>query len=138
MSKANFERDLLRAFNLSEKDMHETLPLQVVSTRLPYLIIPVQCSLEDVKVVTRELGQMLAEIGAKFAYILQVSQLEGRTWDNDGRVEDIATGSAAGPVGAYLIRHGIKQPNMEIIVQQGRFVGRPSQIFVKLWEQLIT
>lgn len=123
---------LLRAFNLSEKDMHETLPLQVVSTGLPYLIIPVQCSLENVKVVTSELGQMLAEIGAKFAYILQVSQLEGRTWDNDGRVEDIATGSAAGPVGAYLIRHGIKQPNMEIIVHQGKFVGRPSQIFVKV------
>lgn len=71
-----------------------------------------QCGLENVKVVTNELGQMLAEIGAKFAYILQVSQLEGRTWDNDGRVEDIATGSAAGPVGAYLIRHGIKQPNI--------------------------
>ncbi len=124
--------NLLKAFNLSEKDMHETLPLQVVSTGLPYLIIPVQCTLEKVKIVTSELGQMLAEIGAKFAYILQVSQLEGRTWDNEGRVEDIATGSAAGPVGAYLIRHGIKQPNTEFIVHQGRFVGRPSQIFVKV------
>ena len=123
---------LLRAFNLSEKEMHETLPLQVVSTGLPYLIIPVQCNLEKVKVVTSELGQMLAEIGAKFAYILQVSQLEGRTWDNDGRVEDNATGSAAGPVGAYLIKHGIKQPNKEIIVHQGKFAGRPSQIFVKV------
>jgi len=111
---------LLRAFNLSEKDMHETLPLQVVSTGLPYLIIPVQSSLENVKVVTSELGQMLAEVGAKFAYILQVSQLEGRTWDNDGRVEDIATGSAAGPVGAYLIRHGIKQPNIENCCSSGQ------------------
>jgi len=100
--------------------MHETLPLQVVSTGLPYLIIPVQSSLENVKVVTSELGQMLAEVGAKFAYILQVSQLEGRTWDNDGRVEDIATGSAAGPVGAYLIRHGIKQPNIENCCSSGQ------------------
>ena len=123
---------LLRAFNLSEKDIHKTLPLQVVSTGLPYLIIPVECSLAKVKIVTRELGQMLAAIGAKFAYILQVSQLEGRTWDNDGRVEDIATGSAAGPIGAYLIQHGIKQPNQEIIIHQGRFVGRPSHIFVKV------
>lgn len=81
---------LLRAFNLSERDMHETLPLQVVSTGLPYLIIPVQCNLENVKVVTSELGIMLAEVGAKFAYILQVAQLEGRTWDNEGKVEDIA------------------------------------------------
>jgi PhzF family phenazine biosynthesis protein len=123
---------LLQAFNLSEKDLHETLPLQVVSTGLPYLIIPVKCNLEKVEIVTRDLGPMLAKIGAKFAYILHVPLLEGRTWDNDGRVEDIATGSAAGPVGAYLINHGIKQPNEEIIVHQGRFLGRPSQIFVKI------
>lgn len=124
--------ELLRAFNLAERDIHNTLPLQVVSTGLPYLIIPVQCSLEKVKIVTNELGQMLAEIRAKFAYILQVPQLEGRTWDNEGRVEDIATGSAAGPVGAYLVRHGIMEPGMEIIIHQGKFVGRPSQIFVKV------
>lgn len=123
---------LLKAFNLSEKDVHETLPLQVVSTGLPYLIIPVQCSLEKVKIVTTHLSQMLTEIGAKFAYILQVSQFEGRTWDNDGRVEDVATGSAAGPVSAYLVRHGIKEANKEIILHQGRFVQRSSQIFVKV------
>jgi trans-2,3-dihydro-3-hydroxyanthranilate isomerase len=124
----------LKAFNLSANDKHETLPLQVVSTGLSYLIIPVQCSLEKVEIVTKELGQMLAEIGAKFAYILHVSQLEGRTWDNEGRVEDIATGSAAGPVGAYLIKHGIKQLNKEIILHQGRFLGRPSQIFITVRE----
>ena len=123
---------LLKAFNLSEKDLLETLPLQVVSTGLPYLIVPVRCGLEKVKIVTSELGRMLAEIGAKFAYILQVSQLEGRTWDNEGRVEDVATGSAAGPVGAYLVRHGVKQANQEIILHQGRFVGRPSEIFIKV------
>ena len=123
---------LLKAFNLSEKDLHETLPLQVVSTGLAYLIVPVRCGLEKVKIVTSELGRMLADIGAKFAYILQVPQLEGRTWDNEGRVEDIATGSAAGPVGAYLVRHGLKQPDQEIILHQGRFVSRPSEIFIKV------
>lgn len=124
--------ELLSAFNLSESDIHKTLPLQVVSTGLPYLIIPVHCDLAKVRVVTTELSIMLAEIGAKFAYILDVDQIEGRTWDNLGQVEDIATGSAAGPVGAYLVHHGVKQPNREIIVHQGKFVGRPSQIFVKV------
>lgn len=121
----------IKAFNLSESDLHETLPLQVVSTGLPYLIIPVQCSLEKVKIGSDNLGHMLAEIGAKFAYIIHVSQLEGRTWDNDGRVEDIATGSAAGPVGAYLCSHEIQQTNKEMIIHQGSFLGRPSQILVK-------
>ncbi len=124
--------EFLKAFNLLGSDIYETLPLQVVSTGLPYLIIPVQCNLEKVKIVTNELASMLTEIGAKFAYVLHVPHLEGRNWDNDGRIEDIATGSAAGPVGAYLIRHGIKQPNQEMIIHQGRFLGRPSQIFVKV------
>jgi predicted PhzF superfamily epimerase YddE/YHI9 len=33
----------------------------------------------------------------KKSWTLLATQKEGRTWDNDGRVEDIATGSAAGP-----------------------------------------
>jgi PhzF family phenazine biosynthesis protein len=58
---------------------------------------------------------------------------EGRTWDNDGRVEDVATGSAAGPVGAYLVRHGLESPTgAEITLHQGRFVGRPSQIRIQV------
>ena len=36
-------------------------------------------------------------VGAKFAYVLDPQRPEGRTWDNAGRVEDVATGSAAGP-----------------------------------------
>lgn len=128
----NKSSKFLKAFNLTEKDVHGKFPLQVVSTGLPYLIIPVQCDLEKVKIVTNQLTSMLADIGAKFAYILHVDGREGRTWDNDGRSEDIATGSAAGPVGAYLVRHGVEQINKEMIIYQGRFLGRPSQIFVKV------
>lgn len=123
---------LLTALNLKEADIHPDLPLQVVSTGLPYLIVPVQCNLGKVGIISTDFAQMLAEIKAKFAYILDISQLEGRSWDNDGRVEDIATGSAAGPVGAYLIKHSIRQPEAEIVIHQGTFVGRPSQIFVKV------
>ena len=56
---------------------------------------------------------------------------EGRTWDNAGLVEDIATGSAAGPVGAYLAQHGAAAPGELITLKQGRFVGRPSKITVQ-------
>ena len=53
---------------------------------------------------------------------------EGRTWDNLGRVEDIATGSAAGPVAAYLLAHGLAKAAEPIILRQGRFTGRPSEM----------
>lgn len=120
----------LKAFHLSEQKIHKNLPLQVVSTGLPYLIIPLQSGLDQARITSCDLEQMLANIGAKFCYLVDIPNLEGRTWDNLGRAEDIATGSAAGPVGAYLVRHGVVQPNSETVLNQGRFVGRPSQIFV--------
>jgi PhzF family phenazine biosynthesis protein len=104
----------------------------VISTGLPYLIVPLRAGLTEARIVHPRFGDLLAQIGAQFVYVLDVGAIEGRTWDNDGRVEDIATGSAAGPVGAYLVRHGHAQPGTEIVIHQGRFVGRPSEIAVRV------
>ena len=49
----------------------------------------------------------LLAVGAKFVYVFDPEALEGRTWDNAGSVEDVATGSAAGPAAAYLLEHGL-------------------------------
>ncbi len=122
----------LSTFHLTKEDLHPSLPLQVVSTGLPYLIIPLQKGLDNARITTDRLEEMLSKIGAKFCYLVDVPNLEGRNWDNLGRVEDVATGSAAGPVGAYLVRHGFIEPNKEFILHQGRFTGRPSQIFVTI------
>ncbi len=54
----------------------------------------------------------------------------GRHWENDGSLEDIATGSAAGPVGAFLVVSGLAEAETTIVVRQGRFVGRPSELHV--------
>ncbi len=43
--------------------------------------------------------------------------------------EDPATGSAAGPFGAYLVRHGVR-PAGQFAVEQGYEMGRPSIIEV--------
>ena len=40
--------------------------------------------------------------------------------------EDPATGSAAGPLGAYLSRHGLAGMPGRTMVAQGEMVGRPS------------
>ena len=114
------------AFNLAPDDLADGLPLQVVSTGLPYLIVPVQRNLERAAITVPDLEPRLAAIGAKFAYLIDVDRLEGRTWDNDGRVEDSATGSAAGPVAAYLVAYGLRRVDEEIVLKQGRFVHRPS------------
>jgi trans-2,3-dihydro-3-hydroxyanthranilate isomerase len=43
--------------------------------------------------------------------------------------EDPATGGAAGPFGAYLVRHGLVPPG-SMTVEQGYEMGRPSQLQV--------
>jgi len=69
--------------------------------------------------------------GAKFVYVLDPDRPEGRTWDNAGRVEDVATGSAAGPAAGYLLHHGVRPAGEPLLVHQGRFTGRPSTIEVR-------
>jgi trans-2,3-dihydro-3-hydroxyanthranilate isomerase len=118
----------LKSLNLSITDLAPDLPLQVVSTGLPYLIVPIKSNLEHAQIVVSEFEALLATVGAKFVYVFHVGCLEGRTWDNDGSVEDIATGSAAGPVAAYLVTHKLATTGEHLVLAQGRFLNRPSEL----------
>ena len=98
------------ALNLLPGQPHPALPMQVVSTGLPYLIVPVQDGLERARISHPRFEELLAASGAKFVYVLDPDRPEGRTWDNAGRIEDVATGSAAGPAAGYLIHYGCGLP----------------------------
>jgi trans-2,3-dihydro-3-hydroxyanthranilate isomerase len=118
----------LRALNLTPGDLAPGCPLQVVSTGLPYLILPVESNLDKARIVIPEFESLLRTVGARFVYVLDVNRLEGRTWDNDGAVEDIATGSAAGPAAAYLVAHERQSAGINLVLRQGRFLDRPSEL----------
>ncbi|HEY7021186.1 MAG TPA: PhzF family phenazine biosynthesis protein [Ktedonobacterales bacterium] len=120
------------ALSLTLDDLDETLPLQMVSTGLPYLLMPVRRGLERARITHPAFEALLSRIGAKFVYVFDPHTREGRTWDNAGLVEDVATGSAAGPTAAYLVCYGLAQPETELVLAQGRFVGRPSQITARV------
>jgi trans-2,3-dihydro-3-hydroxyanthranilate isomerase len=120
----------LKALNLGGDHLLDEFPLQIASTGLPYLLVPINRDLDVARIVKSEFEKQLARFGAKFVYVLDIDRREGRTWDNDGRVEDIATGSAAGPAGAYLVAHELASPTQTIEISQGRFVGRPSTLYV--------
>ena len=51
-----------------------------------------------------------------------------------GVLEDPATGSASGALGAYLVHHGVVEvrPITEIIAEQGYELDRPSRIFIQV------
>lgn len=125
-------RELAPLVGVPRAELRTDLPAQVVSTGLPYLLFPVSpAGLAASRVTVPDLGERLAAVGAAFVYVLDPDAPEGRTWDNAGRVEDVATGSAAGPAAAYLISLGLRSPGRPFHVAQGRFAGRPSLIHVQ-------
>jgi trans-2,3-dihydro-3-hydroxyanthranilate isomerase len=118
-------------FSLGIGELDTRLPLEVVSTGLRYLIVPVRNgALARARISHRELDVALAEIGAQYAYLIDADAKEGRHWNNDGVVEDAATGSAAGCVAAYLHRHDHLGDGEDAELRQGRFIGRPSRISI--------
>jgi PhzF family phenazine biosynthesis protein len=124
---------ILARLGLVPGDRVETLPAQVVSTGLPYLIVALRPeALAQAAIAARDLEDLLSAVGAKFVLVLDAAGRELRTWDNLGRVEDVATGSAAGPVAAYLVRQGLADPTQPLSIAQGRFAGRPSRIDVRV------
>lgn len=123
---------ILARLGLGPSDLADGLPAQVVSTGLPYLLVPLRPeALARARIEASDLEERLAVLGAKFVLVLDAVGRELRTWDNLGRVEDVATGSAAGPVAAYLMRAGLADPEQPLAIAQGRFVGRPSRIEVR-------
>lgn len=124
---------VLQGLGLAEADLRPGLPVQRVSTGLPYLIVAVAAeALCRASIRCSDFEARLAAFGAKFVFVLDPAAPEGRTWDNLGRAEDVATGSAAGPAAAYLTRHGAAPPAAPIAISQGRFAGRPSRLTVRL------
>lgn len=122
---------VLSRLGLWHSHMHNALTPQVVSTGLPYLILPVNAAgLAKAAIQGTDLEEILQSLSAKFVLVLDVESREIRTWDNLGKVEDIATGSAAGPVAAYLIRNGVCRSQTNIDISQGRFIKRPSRLRV--------
>ncbi|MBT8765325.1 PhzF family phenazine biosynthesis protein [Metapseudomonas boanensis] len=114
----------------SERD-HRYLP-QVVSTGLPYLLLPVTTAGLAAAKQRQLLDDDLARLGAAFVFLLDVDAREGRTWDPLGVVEDVATGSAAGPVAAWLVAQGLEQRDQPFALAQGRFLDRPSRLDVRV------
>lgn len=50
----------------------------------------------------------------------------------EGIAEDAATGSAAGPLGAHLLRHGLIASGELVEISQGAEIGRPSTLFARV------
>ena len=118
----------IEALQLTMQNVQEDYLPSVVSNGLPYLIIPLKSGIEKAQIIGDDLEQRLQDVGAKFLYLYQFDVKTGRTWDNINKLEDVATGSAAGPTASYLWKAGCVAKEEVIEINQGQFLQRPSVI----------
>jgi PhzF family phenazine biosynthesis protein len=123
---------LLDHIGAKPEDLYPGLYPTVVSTGLSYLVVPLRDNHFKAKIGAPGLSEKLHSFGTQFIGLLDIATLSIRTGNNDGTVEDIATGSLAGPAGAFLVKHGLAQPEKVIRIEQGHNLGRKSELYVEL------
>jgi len=118
------------AYSLGSDSLHPHLPLEIGDTGLRYLVVPLAAGAIGRARIGSDITGLLRAAGAQFGVLFDPDAMEIRHWNNDGVIEDVATGSAAGVVAAYALRHGLIAPDRAVELRQGRFTGRPSRITI--------
>lgn len=139
--------EVASALSLEPADLDPNYPAQAVSTGNWFLMVPVR----DTAAVDRvSPNPMLAErllneiednahgffvftpIGEGRVYSRMIAVIGGRVW------EDPATGSASGPLGAYVVQHGmvsVEVARTGIVSEQGTAMGRQSFVHIAVETQ---
>ena len=129
-----------RALGLSASDLHPTLPVQKVSTGLPWLLVPLQ-DVDALDRVQLDLGAFRGDQAIHHdVYPFALAPAEpGADVESRGfptfEFEDPATGSASGCLGAYLAKHRVIKGvggRVAFVNAQGRHLHRPSRIRVEV------
>jgi trans-2,3-dihydro-3-hydroxyanthranilate isomerase len=128
---------VVRACGLRDGDIDPSLPIQTVSTGVPFTIVPLR-GLEIIRnlhVDMRGSEEYLKRSSGKFFYFVSretvdpTARLHARMMFYGS--EDPATGSAAGCAAAWMVAHGVAQPDDRVLIEQGIEMRRPSRIFVR-------
>ncbi|NJN36770.1 MAG: PhzF family phenazine biosynthesis protein [Nitrospiraceae bacterium] len=118
-------------------------PLQVVSTGLPVLIVPIR-TLTAARSISPDASAIIKiceRFGANGIMVFTTVTVESFASVHArmfapkiGILEDPATGSAGGALGAYLVHNGVVEvgPTTEILIEQGYEIDRPSRILVQV------
>lgn len=133
-----------RALGLDETDLLPGAPIRPGSTGSAFLYIP----LRDRAAVDRaslDVRRLLAAMGdgprlGVFVFAPDPDPKAGRVYSRmfaphtSGVPEDPATGSASGPLGAYLVEHRLvaAAPSVGIVSEQGTRMGRQSFVHIRI------
>ena len=133
--KEHNREEVARATGLNPNDFDPGLPIQTVSTGLPFTIAPLR-SLAVAQKLQLDLAKTFEYLkrseGGFFYFVCR------ETVDRDAKLharmifyngEDPATGSAAGCCTAWAVLHGVAKPDERFLIEQGMERKRPSRLF---------
>jgi len=127
---------LAKALGLSPKDFDPSMEPGCVSTGVFNLMVPLRnrTALGKIEMNMSELRRLIGK-NATMAYCFALNE-NGKAFTRGmlpwELYEDAATGSAAGSLGAFLVKHGKLATGSTLNIQQGVEMGRPSQIEVQV------
>lgn len=130
-------QEVARATGLEVADLADDVPIQTVSTGLPFTIVPVRRleRLQNFSLFWPRAAEYLERSGGGFFYLVcretvdPAARLHARMIFYNG--EDPATGSAAGCAAAWMAAHGVTRSGQSAIIEQGLEMRRPSRIVVR-------
>jgi trans-2,3-dihydro-3-hydroxyanthranilate isomerase len=126
-----------QATGLRMQDFDDSLPIQTVSTGVPFTVAPLKslAVMRDLQIDLSRAAEYLARTEGKFFYFVtretvdREARLHARMLFYNG--EDPATGSAAGCSAAWMLANGVAKPDEHVLIEQGIEMKRPSRIFVR-------
>ena len=132
---------LARVLNLEVSEIESKVPIQEVSTGVPFIIVPLKtlASLKKAKVNLDKYFELIETTEAKEILIFcpetysDVNDLNVRVFAHSlGIPEDPATGSANGCLAGYLVEYSyFGNDAIDVKVEQGYEIDRPSLLLLK-------
>lgn len=135
---------LLRALGVDARDLPDNGPVQVVSTGHSKVLVELRnrAVVDGLRPDPAALTALSRDVGSNGFFVFTQAACESHplTWSRMfapaiGIAEDPVTGNGHGPLGAYLVRHGIvPAPNGRLTFtgRQGSAMGRPGAIRVSV------
>lgn len=127
--------------NLEPGEFDPRFPIQVVSTGVPFIIVPLTslAALQRIRLNPDRLMALVESLQAKEIFVFcpetrhPANQFSARMFAPlMGIAEDPATGSANGCLAGYLVQHRyLGTPAIAVRVEQGYEIGRPSLLLLR-------
>ena len=130
--------EVAKVLGVAVSELDENLPIQTVSTGMPFTIVPFRSlsTLQKLSIGWSQMAPYLATIGSPAFFYLVCRETVAPECDLHARMifyngEDPATGSAAGCCTAWAVKHGVLASDTQGMIEQGIETRRPSYLHIR-------